>query len=159
MSAEKFMQSLALAIDKMQVKVILQGTVTEVDGYDACTVEITPGLFLYDVRLNAVTGLNNNQVTVKPMAGSRVILAIIENVKTQAVVLEYGEVEEFLIKLGSCTVRVKDSKVKIESEGENVGELLSDFIAEVKKIVVIYGQGPNVAALESIAQKFNKIFD
>lgn len=159
MSAEKLMQVFTLAQGKIQVKGILQGTVKSVDGYDTCTVEVMDGLELYNVRLNAIEGLAANQVTLKPKIGSKVLVGIIENVKTQAAVLKYGELEEYFIKIGTASIRVKESKVKIESEGENLGDVISQAIAEVKKIVVIYGRSPNVAALTAIDLKLKKILD
>ena len=158
-AAEGLNRSLNLAFDKKQIRSIVSGTVKEVDGYNTCTVELEPGLELYDVRLNAINAGLNSQCTIKPAVGSKVLVGIIENVKTQAVLLACSEVEELYTKIGTAVLRVKESKIKIEAEGENLKDVISDFFDEVMKIEVLYGRTPNVPALTAIKQRFVKILD
>ena len=157
--ASDFQESLSMFLDKKQVKGILQGTIKDIDGYNSCTVNISEGLDLFDVRLNAVLGSITDMATIKPKVGSKVLVALIENVKTEAFVVKLSEIEEMTIKIGTALVRVKGSRVKIESEGENLKDQLSALIGEVKKIIVLYGTGPNIPALDAIDLKIKKILD
>ena len=172
-AVEKFAQGLSLAFDKLAIKTVKVGTVKDVDGYKTCTVVLDDKLELFKVRLNAIETSITNQLCIKPKEGSKVLVGIIENIKTEAVILSCSEVEEFFVHIGSAILRVKENKVKITAGNEDLKDALVDLKAEVKKIsselqkvVVLYGTSPNLpalvaidASLDLIENRINTIFE
>ena len=104
-------QAIELAVrkisGKIQVKQILSGRAVEV-GELTCTVEREGSPALFDVRLNAIDDDLESYFTVYPAEGSDVLVAIIENMKTEAVVIRCSEVEKVKMKIGDRTL-VMDS--------------------------------------------------
>lgn len=156
-AAERIGQAFSLAFDKLCVKTVKVGTVKDVDGYKSCTVELEDKVELFEVRLNAISTVITNHLTIKPKVGSRVLVAIIENIKTEAVLLSCSEVDEFFIHIGSAIFRLKENKVKITAGNEDLKDTLIDMkkeivklSGEVQKIVVLYGTSPNLLALVAI---------
>jgi hypothetical protein len=102
-------QAIGLAIKKisgrMQIKQILSGTAKDV-GDLTCTVERDGSPALYDVRLNAIDDSLDSCLTVYPAEGSEVLVAIIENLKTEAVVVRCSEVMKVKLKIGLQTLLI-----------------------------------------------------
>ena len=88
---------------KIQIKQILSGTAKEVKE-TTCTVEREGAPTLLDVRLNAIDDDLQSYVTVYPADGSDVLVAIIEGLKTEAVVIRCSEVQRVKMKIGSETL-------------------------------------------------------
>jgi len=122
-----------------------------------CSIKIDD-LIITDVRLRAVINGKNEQILVTPKIGSYVMLADLSGGDyRQLVVIKYSEVEEINIKIGDFSVEVNMAGVTVDSNGENLFKVLSDFITEVSKIIVIQGTSPDVPALTQIKQRLNKI--
>ncbi len=88
---------------KLVIKQVLSGVAQNV-GETTCEVIRDDSPTLYDVRLNAVEGGLNSNFTVYPVEGSPVLVAIIENMKTEAVIIRCSEVEKVTIKTGDMTM-------------------------------------------------------
>jgi len=153
-------QAIELAVkkvaSKMQVKQILSGTAIEV-GELTCSVEREDSPTLFDVRLNAIDDELESCFTVYPAEGSAVLVAIIENMKTEAVVIRCSEVAKVKVKIGTLEMTIGAEGLKLNRSDENLQNVLTDLIAEVQKIIVVVGTSPNVETLESIKNRLKKI--
>jgi hypothetical protein len=131
-------QAVELALKKifggMQVKQILTGIARNVDEL-TCEVERDGSPTLLNVRLNAIDDNLESFFTVYPAEGSAVLVAIIENMKTEAVVIKCSEVSAVKMKIGDMTYLAnKDGFVF--NAGENGGLLninkMVDWMKDVK---------------------------
>jgi predicted aconitase with swiveling domain len=108
-----------------------------------CSVVIDE-LPLSDVRLRAVVNSESEQILIIPAVGSYVLIAdISEGERRSLAIISFSEIESINITVG----------------GENLKNVLSDFIDEVTKIIVIQGTGPNIPALTNIKQRLCKILN
>jgi hypothetical protein len=124
---EQAIQSaIQLQADRRQIRQIISGTATNV-GETACDVLREDAPTVYDVRLNAVDDNLESFVTVYPAAGSNVIIGIIENLKTEAVVLRCSEVEKVKLKTGNQTLLI-DKDGFIFNDGKNSGLMNIDSV-------------------------------
>lgn len=90
---------------KLQIKQTIVGTATNIRE-TLCNIERENAPTLFDVRLNAIDDDLQSFVTVYPKEGSKVIAGIIENLKTEAVVLRCSEVEKIKLKIGNQTAYI-----------------------------------------------------
>lgn len=122
MSLESVIQEAIESAAKKIVPVFVsQGTVSEVDKVTkTCTVERQELPPLYDVRLNAVSEPSENTLTVFPKQGSRVLVAVVENISTDTYVLTADDPESIEIKLGNSTFIVTADLIEING-GDNGG--------------------------------------
>ncbi len=90
--------AMKLQSGKTMIKTVCWGVATEVTE-TTCTVERNGSPTLYDVLLNAIDDNLESYVTVYPKSGSNVLVAIVENLNTEAVVIKCSEVEKFKIKI------------------------------------------------------------
>ena len=141
---------------KMTVKQVLTGTAKDV-GELTCTVEREGSPSLLDVRLNAIDDDLESYFTIYPAEGSAVLVAIIENMKTEAVVIRCSEVEKVKAKIGTTVLELDASGFRFGRNDENLRIIVEDLITEIQKIVVVVGTTPNVVALESIKTRMKSI--
>ena len=90
---------------KTQIKTICWGVAKDVTDM-SCTVEREEAPEIYDVLLNAIDDDLQSYVTVYPKEGSNVLVAIIENLKTEAVIVRCSEVEKVKVKIGEQTLLI-----------------------------------------------------
>jgi hypothetical protein len=112
-------QAMQLQADRRQIKQIISGTATNV-GETACDVLREDAPVIYSVRLNAIDDNLESFVTVYPQAGSFVLVGIVENLKTEAVLLRCSEVEKVKLKIGGQTLRI-DKNGFVFNDGKNDG--------------------------------------
>jgi len=105
--------------EKMQIKTVCWGVVSEVTE-TTCTVSRDEAPTLYDVLLNAIDDDLQSYVTVYPKEGSNVLVAIVENLKTEAVIVKCSEVEKVKIKIGEQTLII-DKEGFVFNDGKNDG--------------------------------------
>lgn len=108
--------------EKRQVKLVCWGVAKDITA-TSCTVERDGAPTLYDVLLNAVDDDLQSYVTVYPKEGSNVLVAIIENQKTQSVVLRCSEVEKLKVKIGEQTLEI-DKDGFVFNKGANNGMVI-----------------------------------
>jgi len=153
-------QAIEMAIEKVSgkkvVKQIFTGIAKEI-GDLTCTVEREGSPALFDVRLNAIDDELESYLTIYPAEGSAVLVAIIENMKTEAVVIRCSEVEKVKAKVGTTVLELDATGLRFGRSDENLQKVLEDLIAEIQKIVVVIGTSPNVAALEVIKNRMKTI--
>ena len=133
---DELTQSIELAIKKisgrMQVKQILTGTAKDV-GEMTCTVEREGSPSLFDVRLNAIDDALGSYFTIYPAEGSSVLVAIIESMKTEAVVIRCSEVSSIRIKMGNETL-VGDQNGFVFNNGTTGLVKLPEMISWMQKV-------------------------
>ncbi|MBD8348577.1 hypothetical protein [Dysgonomonas sp. HGC4] len=116
-------QAISLAIQaqsqRSQIKTVSWGVVTEVTE-TTCTVERDNAPTLYGVLLNAIDDDLQSYVTVYPLLNSNVLVGIVENLKTEAVILKCSEVEKIKVKIGTQTLYI-DKEGFIFNAGDNKG--------------------------------------
>ena len=144
------------AAAKTQIKQTIIGVATNVRE-TLCDIEREDAPTLLDVRFNAIDDDLQSFVTVYPKEGSKVIVGIIENLKTEAVVLRCSEVEKVSLKIGNTEMVIDRNGYKMERQGENLNNVLRDFVSEVMKIIVVQGTSPNVPALQQIQKRISKV--
>lgn len=149
-------QAILKQAKKLQVKQILTGVAKSVTE-TTCTVERDNAPALFDVRLNAIDDDLQSFFTVYPAEGSEVLVAIIENMKTEAVVIRCSEVQRVKAKIGLVEYEIAADGFLVKRADENLKNALADFIAEVQKIIVAQGTSPNVLALEAIKTRIGQI--
>ncbi len=141
---------------RLQVKQVLSGVATDV-GESTCTVERQGSPSLFDVRLNAIDDDLQSFFTVYPAEGSVVLVAIIENMKTEAVVIRCSEVQRIKAKIGDTELELDGDGFRFDRNDENLQTVISELISEIQKIVVVVGTTPNVPVLESIKERLKQI--
>lgn len=92
---------------KHQLKGVVSGVAVNVRD-TLCDVEREGAPTIYDVRLNAIDDDLQSYVTIVPKEKSNVLVAVIENLKTEAVVVRCSEVQKVLIKVGANTAVMND---------------------------------------------------
>lgn len=92
---------------KHQIKGVVSGTAVNVRD-TLCDVERENAPTIYDVRLNAIDNDLQSYATIVPKEKSNVLVAVIENLKTEAVVVCCSEVQKVLLKIGTNTVVMDD---------------------------------------------------
>jgi hypothetical protein len=105
--------------DRRQIKQILSGTAMNV-GETACDVLREDAPVVYGVRLNAIDDELESFVTIYPAEKSRVLIGIVENLKTEAVVLRCSEVEKVKLKVGGQTLLINKDGFIINEGGHGM---------------------------------------
>jgi exosome complex RNA-binding protein Csl4 len=148
--------------DRRQIRQIISGTARNV-GETACDVEREDAPVIYGVRLNAIDDNLESFVTVYPKEGSFVLAGIVENLKTEAVVLRCSEVEKVKLKIGEQSLLIDKDGFAFNGGGKSglikVPELkaqLAKLTARVDGIIKAITEGKPVpqdggAALQAFA--------
>jgi hypothetical protein len=124
---EQAIQStIQLQADRRQIKQIISGTATNV-GETTCDIKREDAPIIYGARLNAIDDNLESFVTVYPQEGSFVLAGIVENLKTEAVVLRCSEVDRVKLKIGEQTLLV-DKDGFVVNEGKNSGLMNIDSV-------------------------------
>lgn len=117
---------------KLQIKQVISGTATDV-GETTCTVERDNAPSLFDVRLNAIDDNLESHFTVYPKDGSQVLVAVIENLETEVVVVRCSEVAKVSIKTGEHSL-VMDEDGTVFNEGEKGLVKLAEMVSWMQKV-------------------------
>lgn len=159
MSGESAFEKAVEKIVRKNIPLILtEGEVTSVDKQaNTCDVDRGDLPELLDVRLNSILEAGDDVVTIYPQEGSKVLCILIENNVTDAYVLAANKIEEIKGLINTTEFLINAEGFMIQRGDNNLKSLLNDFIAEVQKIIVIQGTGPNVPALEEIKTNINQV--
>jgi hypothetical protein len=125
-------QAIKKQVGNLHIGQILTGVARKVTN-TTCMVERDNAPELHGVRLNAIDDSLQSFITVVPVDGSNVIVGIIENMKTEAVVLRCSEVEKVILKIGNQALSVnKDGFVF--NKGENALLKLNEVVTWMGKV-------------------------
>ena len=119
--------------DKAQVRQVLVGTAKDVTD-TTCTVERENAPTLHNVRLNAIDDELQSYVTVVPAVDSEVLVAIIENLKTEAVVIQSSEVQKVIIKIDEHTLTMDKDGFIFNGGNQNGLVKIADMVNWMGKV-------------------------
>ncbi|MEL3904443.1 MAG: hypothetical protein P1P63_04960 [Treponemataceae bacterium] len=100
-------EAMKTVMGRHQIKGVVSGVAVNVRD-TLCDVEREGAPTIYDVRLNAVDDDLQSFVTIVPAEKSNVLVAVIENLKTEAVVVRCSEIQKVLLKIGANTAVMDD---------------------------------------------------
>lgn len=144
---EKIIESkLSVVIDKAKV-VELSGSTCKVESLSTKKTH-------FKCSLNAVLSETDNKLKVTPKVGSTVVIGISNE---DVFIIATSEVDTIEFKQGTVEMLINKDGFKIERDGENFFQCISDMIDELNKIIVINGTSINVSAMQAIKQRFSKI--
>lgn len=150
---EKIAEFKKLLSDKAKSKVPIQvewGKVVKVD-WNAKTADVEiDELIYYDVLL----GLGNQYR--KPKLNTRCLIGSIEN-KEASYLIDAEEIEEVVTLTGDAELVQKKEGFSVKKGNESLREVLTDFMDECNKIMVIQGNTIDVAAVTAIKQRLKII--
>ncbi|PCH69391.1 MAG: hypothetical protein COC06_07540 [Bacteroidales bacterium] len=156
--SEAFQRLVELIVSSKFQSQVFVGKVKEVDKTNnTCTIERENRPELFEVRLNAVVDQLSDKLIIYPKTGSYVLCCLIEGDQTEAAIIKYSEIDSLEISQATIKVTLDQEGITMEGHDENLKKVLSDFISEVSKIIVVSGTSPNVPALEQISTRLNKI--
>ena len=126
-------EAMRIIAENYQIKGVVSGTAVNVRD-TLCDVEREGAPTIHDVRLNAIDDDLQSYVTVVPKEKSNVLVAVIENLKTEAVVVRCSEVQKVLLKIGTNTAVMNDDGL-IFNDGENDGLVkIEDLVKKLNAI-------------------------
>ncbi|MCT4613585.1 MAG: hypothetical protein N4A49_01770 [Marinifilaceae bacterium] len=132
---EKFQRLVELLLEKSIPSFVFLGTVKEIaENKQYCTITREDKPTLFKVRLNAIIGELENNITSIPKIGSRVLCSLIENNATEAFVLACECPEELNIKFGESTLIINQDNILING-GKLGGIIIVDKL--VKQLGVL----------------------
>jgi len=109
---------------------ISQGKVESVDREKkTCKVTRSQMPTLFNVRLNAVAEPHEDVVTTYPQVGSRVLVAMVENIETDAYVLTCDKIDSIEGKTGDSNFRIAQDIIELNN-GENGGLTITPTLVE-----------------------------
>jgi len=117
---------------RLVIKQVVSGVAKNV-GETTCDVERENSPVLYDVRLNAIDDDLESFLTVYPAEGSAVLVAIIENIKTEAVVIRCSEVQKVKFKTGSISM-MADANGFVFNDGSNGLVKIAEMVSWMQKV-------------------------
>ncbi len=132
---------------------IVWGTVKSVD-WSSKTMTATSVVDELDY-FNVLLGLGS--VYRKPKVGSKCLLGVIQNHASATFLIECEDFEQIQVKSNDSEFTIDQSGFTIKKGEEDLKSVLTDFMNEVSKIVVLQGTTVNVAAITTIKQRLNTV--
>ena len=124
-----------LIIDKRVPVSVSLGTVSAIDKKnDTCKINLSEGQDLFNVRLRSIIEENDSKWVVYPEDGSTVVVILIENSPTEAMLLNCSKIEEMVLKIGERSL-VANKNGFIFDEGKNKGAVkVSEMVSWMNKV-------------------------
>ncbi len=113
--------------------------------------DIIDGLDYFEVQLGV------GGVYQKPKVGAKCLLGVLGNNTSATFLIEASNIEETIFTSDKTIFKIKEDGFVLEQNGESLKNVLNDFIDEVNKIVVIYGNTINQAKVTAIKERLNTI--
>jgi len=127
------------------------------DNKEMTATGVTDELDYYEVKLGI------GSMVMKPKKDTLVLLAVIENQPQHTVLLYADELEERKLQVGELKLTIKDNKLKLENDSENLKDLLNDLIDKLKNAIIQTPAGPgnfspnDIQAFTQIKQGINQL--
>ncbi len=146
---ENFQRLIELLLKKSLPAMVCIGTVKDVaEDKQTCTVDREDAPTLYKVRLNAVIGELDNNVTIVPAPKSKVLCSLIDNDVNEAYILSCEKPEEINVKLSETTLIINQEGVVING-GELGGMIkIEELVSQLEKLT---------ARVDTIFDGFSKL--
>ena len=121
---------------------------------DTCTVQLVTGLKLSDVRLKATVSGDVDSLLITPKVGSNVMVLSQTGKLSGLVVIKVDAVEKINYKKGNFEFEVDGTtgKVLLKKGSLNLGNLVTDFITELKTAIITTPAGPGAIAPSTISK-------
>lgn len=150
---EQIRQGIKKLAEKVGPMSSLLGTVKSVD-VDEVTCVISDDdteTEFPDIRLRPVLD-GTESITMYPKVGTWALAIRIEN-DDDWMLIAAGEFDKWRMKIGTTIIEQDATGLLIKKGNDTLKGILSDFIDEVAKIVVLQGTSPSVPALLAIKTK------
>jgi pyruvate formate-lyase activating enzyme-like uncharacterized protein len=123
-----------------------------------CTIKREGRAELLDVLFHASDEQPGDYLTVIPKEDSEVIYGLVENQSTEAVILKCSEIEKVMVKVDTVSYELDTTGHLLKKGNDTAAKILSDFVDEVAKIIVINGRTPDVVKLAAIKSRVNDLY-
>ncbi len=153
-----FGDALSKAVGKHQVRGTVIGTATNIRE-NVCDVLREGESTLEDVRLQAVEDNNSSRIIIKPKDKSVVICSVIENLESEACIIQCSEIDEFFIKIGDVEHKITAEKHTIKNGTADIWDAFNLFFQALEPIIILQGRNPDLVKLAEAKAKFKKIFN
>jgi hypothetical protein len=121
---------------------------------DTCTIKLLSGLELSDVRLKATIADDADNFLITPKKGSEVMVMSQTGALSGLVVIKVDAVEKINYKKGTFEFEIDGTtgKVLLKKGSLNFGNLVTDFITEMKTAIITTPAGPGAMAPSTITK-------
>jgi hypothetical protein len=145
-----FTQAVEQLIKKNEKLIIVSAVVKEIDG-NSFTASREGMADLLEVRLNSVLTPIENHLTVVPKLGSVVLLGIIENNKSDAVLLSCSEIDKVQVKQSGLEFEMSEGKFVFKNTAANLKDIIKNALNAIMSVSVPTPSG-GVGALDPFTQ-------
>jgi hypothetical protein len=136
---------------------LMVGIVDSVQG-ETAKVNIA-GTVYEDVRIFITDTPPTDKLEITPKGGSYVLIADLAGDMSALTIVDVETPERIQYTIDTLTYTIDGTGFTIEKGGENLKTILSDFMDEVMKIIVIQGTSPNIPAITAIKTRLNTILN
>lgn len=145
-----FEQAVKAIIQKTTNATLLIGIVAEVreDDFD---VTIPQHADFKKVRLKSILNSGQSSFKTYPKPGSVVVIGILENDPTQAVLIAVSEIDKFEIKHNGAELIVAEGKIRIQNAAGNLQDELVEMATKIKEAIILTPAGPGTMRPEDQA--------
>ncbi|HCM34131.1 hypothetical protein [Chryseobacterium sp.] len=142
----------------------IDGVVVSIEG-DTCTVQLSDGFKVSDVRLKATTD-GNDHLLIVPKIGSTVLMISTDTTIDNLTVIKCDQAEKITFNENGLTVKIDstDGKVQIKNEETSLFDIMQDLATLLKQIKVYTPSGPSgiplpdsMTAINEFETKFKMI--
>ena len=139
--------------------------VTSVDT-DTCTVKLSTGLEIPDVRLKSIVDDSGDYFVIKPSINSNVWLLPLNDSIEELIVIKYDKIQSFEVKSNGLIFLIDgtDGKISIKNDTTNLLDVFQDFKDLISQLTVSTGVGPSgtplpptILSLNSVETKFKSL--
>jgi hypothetical protein len=133
---------------------------------DTCTVKLSTGLELPDIRLKSIIDDSGDYFVLTPMEKSKVWLLSISGGLDDLMVIKIDKLKSFEIKQKGMhfLIDTTDGKFIIKNDKADLLTIFSDLSSLIKKLQVSTGTGPSgtplpptISALDKLETDFKKL--
>ena len=139
-----------------QFKSISLGIATNITD-TVCDVEREDDDTLLGVRLQAVEDTLTSRIRVKPADGSVVIVGIIDNLESEACIIQCSEIDEVLVQIGEVEFSINANGVLMQKGTDTLKNGLQLMGEAIQPIFVLYGNNPAFLKLQQSMAIFNNL--
>ena len=105
-------------------------------------LQIEEGADIKDVRIGAIASGTQTYIKIIPADNSTVLVGMIENSDTEAVLLATSEIDKIEIKAGALKVSLTGDKISLKNGQIDFKDFLSGLIDDLKSAVIQTPAGP-----------------
>lgn len=135
----------------------IQAEVVNVEN-DECTVKLSSGLELDEIRLKASINGNKNFILIRPKVGSKVLLLSITGNLDDLTVIKTDEIENIEIKQNGLEILIdsNDGKIKIGNDETDLKKIFQLNVDLLKQMKVFTSSGPSGTPLPDVVAKITE---